>query len=105
MTKDNTNHIKELLEIIKEKIDKLEMFYSVTAQQVRTIKDQLSVVNRKLDTHSASLIEIESKLDSYADSYKINHHNIERLDSRLSTTEGKLEIEPPEELKVPHFTE
>lgn len=97
--------IKELLEIIREKVDKLEMFQHVTSEQVRTIKDQMSVVNRKLDTHSASLVSIESKLDTYGDMYKINQHNIERLDTRLGVAEDKLEIEPPEDLKVPHFAE
>jgi len=60
---DDYGQLKELLEIIRDKIDKLEMFQHVTSEQVRTIKDQMSVVNRKLDTHSGSLVSIESKLD------------------------------------------
>ncbi|MCL5784162.1 MAG: hypothetical protein M1142_02305 [Patescibacteria group bacterium] len=102
---DNFDQIKELLETIRDKVDRLEMFQHVTAEQVRNIKDQLSVVNKKLDTHSSSLVNIESKLDAYGDMYKINKHNIERLDTRLSTVEDNLEIEPPENLKVPHFAE
>ncbi len=51
-----------------------------------------------------SVTETEITVKSYADSYKINKHNIERLDSRLSTVEDKLDIEPAEDLKVPHFT-
>lgn len=98
------NQIKELLEIIRDKVDRLEMFQHVTSEQVRTIKDQMSVVNKKLDTHSGSLINIESKLDTYGDMYKVNQHNIERVDARLTTVEKKLEIEPLEELKIPHFT-
>lgn len=102
---DNFAEIKELLEIIRDKVDKLEMFQHVTSEQVRTIKDQMSVVNRKLDAHSGSLVDIESKLDTYGDMYKINQKNIERLDTRLVAVEGKLGIEPPEDLKVPHFAE
>ena len=102
---DDYGQLKELLEIIRDKIDKLEMFQHVTSEQVRTIKDQMSVVNRKLDTHSGSLVSIESKLDAYGDMYKISQKNIERLDTRLSTVEDQLNIEPPEDLKVPHFSE
>lgn len=43
-------------------------------------------------------------MTSYADSYKLNKHNIERLDTRLSNVEGELNIEPEEELKVPHLS-
>lgn len=39
-----------------------------------------------------SVIETEVTVKSYADSYKINQHNIERVDTRL------------EDLRVPHFT-
>lgn len=50
-----------------------------------------------------SVTNTELTLQSYADSYKINQHNIERADTRLTTVEDKLEIIPPEELKIPHF--
>lgn len=58
--------IKELLDIIKDKIDKLELFQSVTTEQTRTIKDQLSVVNKKLDSQSASLINIDPPENEYS---------------------------------------
>lgn len=99
------DQIKELLEIIKNKVDRLEMFQELTTTQTRTIKDQLSIVNKKLDSHTASLVTIEKEIKSYADSYKENQRNIERLDTRLNTVEEELAIEPPEDLKVPHFAE
>ncbi|KKQ66801.1 MAG: hypothetical protein US86_C0003G0044 [Candidatus Daviesbacteria bacterium GW2011_GWA2_38_24] len=51
-----------------------------------------------------SVTETEMTLKSYADSYKINQYNIERVDTRLTTVEKNLNIEPPEDLKVPHFS-
>lgn len=101
---DNSGQIKELLEIIRDKADKLEMFYGVTAGNMRMVKDQLSVVNRKLDSHSASLAEIEKEIKSYSDAYKENQRNIERLDTRMNVVEEELAIEPQEDLKVPHFS-
>lgn len=51
-----------------------------------------------------AVTELEVTVKSYADSYKINKHNIERLHTRLITVEDKLDVEVPEELKVPHFS-
>lgn len=68
---DVLKQIKEVLDIVKSKVDKLEFFQDVTSEKVRFAKDQLSVINEKLDSHSASLISIESKLDAYGDMYKL----------------------------------
>jgi hypothetical protein len=51
-----------------------------------------------------SVTETELTLKSYADSYQINQHNIERLDTRLTDVEEELNIKVPEDLKVPHFS-
>lgn len=51
------------------------------------------------------LAEIETTIKSYADSYKINKLNIERVDSRLVTVGDGLNIDVPEDLKVPHFAD
>ncbi|MFH0936796.1 MAG: hypothetical protein V1808_00700 [Candidatus Daviesbacteria bacterium] len=66
---------------------------------VTGIKDTLD--NRVIP----SITETEMTVKSYADSYKENQRNIEKLDTRLTVTEDKLGIEPPEDLKVPHFAE
>ena len=63
MAKDELRSLKDLLEIIKSKVDKMETFQNVTMQQVRDMKDQLSIINEKLDKHSAIFINIESKLE------------------------------------------
>lgn len=104
LIKEEIRPIKDIVEMTKKEVDSQEIFLHSTTENVRTIKEQQSIMNSKLDSHSASLIDIESKLDSYADSYKINQHNIERLDTRLSVVEETLSIAPPEDLKVPHFS-
>lgn len=105
LIKEEIRPVKEIVEIIKKKVDNQELHIHVTTENVRSVKEQQSVINEKLDSHSASLVSIESKLDSYADSYKINRHNIERVDTRLSAVEDELNIEVPEDLKVPHFAD
>lgn len=49
MAKDEIRPLKDILEIIKNKVDKVETFQNVIMQQVRDIKDQQSVINEKLD--------------------------------------------------------
>lgn len=95
LIKEEIRPVKEIVEIIKKKVDSQELHIHVTTENVRSVKEQQSVINEKLDSHSASLVNIESKLDAYTDSYKIN--------TRLSTVEDELNIEVPEDLKVPHF--
>ncbi|MFH0936929.1 MAG: hypothetical protein V1808_01395 [Candidatus Daviesbacteria bacterium] len=123
---DDLTQIKELLEIVKHKVDMMEVSRTGQSATLQLIKDQQSVINGKIDrlanrlddsdsgleainktlnSNSASLLTIEKEIRSYADSYQINQHNIERLDTRVSTVEKKLDIKPPEELSVPHFSE
>ena len=114
MTKDDTNNLKntlrplkDLLEIVKNKVDKMETFQNVTMQQVRDIKDQQSVINGKLDemqqtldAHTGSLMTIEKELKGYADMYKINDSNIRRMEKRLETLEEDTGLDVPPELRL-----
>lgn len=110
MANDDLTKIKELLEIVKHKVDSSELRSSTQSATLQLIKDQMSVMNKKmdsmqetLDSNTTSVVEIEKTLKAYADSYQINQHNIERLDTRLNTVEEELSIEPPEDLKVLHL--
>lgn len=59
---DDLTKIIELLEIVKHKVDLSESYRSAQSSTIQLMKDQLSVVNKKvdniqetLDSHSASL--------------------------------------------------
>lgn len=71
-TSDNLEKIKEFLEIIKHKIDMVETNQTSQSASIGLMKDQLSIINKKMDSHSAALVTIESTLTAYADMYKIN---------------------------------
>ena len=47
--RDEIRPLKETVEVIKSKVDKLELFQSSTSSQVRSIRDQQSVINEKID--------------------------------------------------------
>lgn len=114
MASDDLKKIKELLEIVHNKVGKLELQFTIRPSTLDLIKGQQSVMNDKLDnldetlgdvqktqtSHTASLINIENTLEGYADMYKINKGNIERLDDRLTKAEDQLDIPVPPEVAI-----
>lgn len=119
--KEELRPLKDLLEIVKDKVDKMETFQNVTMQQVRDIKSQQSVmngkldniedrlddpdtglaaINRRLDVNTAAVLELESTVKGYADMYKINDSNIRRMEKRLEPLEEKIGVSVPPELQL-----
>lgn len=72
----------------------------VVNKAVDPIKEDLQEVKVTLENHTASLMSIEATLEGYADAYKTNKANIERLDDRLTTVEDHLEIHPSDQLVI-----
>jgi len=89
--------IKELLEIVDNKVGKLETHVSIHSATMHLIKDQQSVMNGKLDNlqedmeevketlgnHGGALVRIESRLDGFADAWKINRAEINKVKRHL----------------------
>ena len=119
--KDELRPLKDLLEIVKDKVDRMETFQNVTMQQVRDIKAQQSVmngkldgieerlddndtglaaINRRLDANTGAVVDLESTVKGYADMYKINDSNIRRMEKRLETLEEDSGVDVPPELKL-----
>lgn len=103
--------LREFAEITQDKVEKMELVVSVTNGQVRMIRDQQSVMNKKLedlkevkeiveDRIYPSVVEIENTIGVYGDMYKINNDNSKKLDRRLNKVEKKLGIDPPPELSL-----
>ena len=89
---DDLKKIKDLVEIVVNKIRGMETQQSIMADQVRVVRDQQSVMNDKLDSHTASLVKIEDTLEGYADMYNVNKEKSEELEERVETIEEKLAI-------------
>ena len=83
---------------------KSDDFKKLLEEALDPIKETQKKHGESLENLKGAVISIESKLDAFADSYKINQHNIERVDIRLTTVEENLDIDVPEDLKVPHFS-
>ena len=114
---DDLQKIKELLEIVKHKVDMLSVGQTGQSATVSLIKDQLSMMNSKLDEHTqtlsehserlekldsieVSVIETEKIVKGYADAYKINKGNIERLDDRLTKVEDNFGLNVSPDLVI-----
>ena len=89
---DDLKKIKDLVEIVVNKIRGIEMHQGVMADQIRTIRDQQFVMNEKLDTHTASLVKIEETLEGYADMYKANKEKNEELEEKVDIIEDQLGV-------------
>ena len=86
--------LKEELEIIKHKVGLVSSQQTVDSLRIEKIKDQVSVMNEKLDSHTESLVKIEAALEGYADMYKVNKEDNQRLKQRLERIENQLAITP-----------
>ena len=96
---DDLKKIKDLVEIVVNKIRGVETQQSIMADQFRIVRDQQSVMNDKLDSvedkldnHTASLVKIEDTLEGYADMYNVNKEKSDELEERVETIEEKLAI-------------
>ncbi len=114
---DDSTKIIELLEIIKHKVDSLDLRQTGQSATISLMKDQMSVMNKKmnilndpdtglqrvndrLDAHTSSLATIEQKIDIYDDMYQNNRDNIKKLDKRLDLLEEDNGVEVPPELQL-----
>lgn len=111
MANDDLKEIKELLEIVGNKVGRLETHVSTHSATMHLIKDQQSVMNEKLDdlkedaeetrqdsqelkedvaevketleSHDGALVRIESRLEGFADAWKINRAEINKVKRHL----------------------
>lgn len=124
--KDEVRPLKEQVEIVKSQVSKLDMYQSGTSHTVRSIKEQQSVINEKLDSLETvkedvksiqrnleqlnevkeiiedriypSVMAIELDIKAYGDAYKINNDNARKLEKRVVSIEEHAHIKPSSEL-------
>lgn len=98
--------LKDMVEIVRNKVDRQEMTVLNTAENVRTIRDQQSIMNGKLDehgealdqvketlgSHTASLMRLESELPGYKDAWVTNRQRNEQLTKRVARIEKHLSL-------------
>lgn len=111
LIKEEVRTIKDIVEVTKKKVDSQELHVHVTAENVRRIKEQQSIINEKLDDikdvqeqHTESLVTIESKIGIYEDMYKLNNDNMKKLEKRQGFLEEKSGVIPDPEHTLVNLT-
>lgn len=92
---DDLGKIKELVEIIKDKVDSVSLVQRGQSASIRLIKDQLSVVNRKIDVledPDVGLAAIHKRLDD-------PDAGLKRINERLDVNSGAV-VELESTIKV-----
>lgn len=113
--------VKEIVEVIKHKVDSMEFIQNTSSENMRTIRDQQLFMNKKLDILtekldatweqtgklSVDMTEVEEKLDSHTTILKkittnTEHtvENVKKVNKRLTNLESKQGIVPPPELTI-----
>lgn len=79
--KDVIRPLKELTEVLKNKVDSQDIFIHSTAGNIRSVKEQQSVINEKLDG-------VRREVDEMKDT----------INKRVKTLEKHAGVNPPPEL-------
>lgn len=94
----NDNDYKKIADLVDERVNRaLEPIKNDLTELKQDLKD---VKDTQEERVLPSVTGIEVTIKSYADSYKINKGNIERLDERLTVVEDQLEIQPSDQLAI-----
>lgn len=85
-TKKLIRSVKDIVELVKKRVDTIQMFQSSASDNIRMMKEQQSLMNEKLEeiqetqeSHTGALMDIESRLEGFADAWKINRAEINKV--------------------------
>ncbi len=95
MANDDSRKIKELLEIINNKVGKLETHVSVHTATMHVIKDQQSVMNEKLDDLKGDIKELTENVDAARGDIELLHMDVKGIRDKdgLFHSRNKREID------------
>lgn len=71
--------IKDLAEMIKRKVDWMEVHQRSVAKDVDFLRDQTSIVNEKLDDHTKKLDDHTKKLDAHTETLQTHTEKLDTL--------------------------
>ncbi len=60
----------------------------------------LKRLNERVDANTSAIVELESTIKGYSDSYQANDTNIRKVDKRLQTLEEDATVDVPSELQL-----
>lgn len=95
MANDDLKKIKELLEIVNNKVGKLETHVSVHSATMHVIKDQQSVMNEKLDKIVRDVEEMSENVDAARGDIELLHMDVKGIRDKegIAHSRNKREID------------
>lgn len=101
----NQDDFKKLLEDslkpLQTGLDEVKKDLNGVKRELNEVKQDLNEVKDTQENQVLpSVITIETTVKSYADAYKINKVNIEKLDDRVTKLEDNASIIPPPEFAI-----
>ena len=90
MATDNSKAIKELLEVIKSKVGRIDARQGMQDIRTESIRDQLSVVNEKLDELAIDVKELKKDTSIVKIDLKKLSKTVEGIDEFLDSRNLKL---------------
>lgn len=97
--------IRQQLNSVTTKLDSVVTRLDGIEGQLNDSDTGLAAINRRLDSNTAAVMELESTVNGYADMYKINDSNIRRMEKRLEPLEEKVGVNIPPEYQLEPFPE
>jgi len=102
------NEVRQDVSTLKEDVSTLKEDVSTLKEDVLKVKEDLQEVKDTQESHTEMLekrilpplIYVETTVKGYADAYKTNKANIERMDDRVTKLEDTAGIIPPPELAI-----
>ncbi len=96
MDEDKLKTIVE--EVVNKAVEPIKQTLDGVTARLDDPDTGLVAINRRLDSNTGAVIELEKTVTGYADMYKINDSNIRRMEKRLETVEEDSGIDVPREL-------
>lgn len=95
MANDDLKKIKELLEIVNNKVGKLETHIGTHSATMHLIKDQQSVMNDKLDDLKVDIKELTENVDAARGDIELLHMDVKGIRDKedMAHSRNKREID------------
>lgn len=78
-TKKLIRSVKDIVELVKKRVDTIQMFQSSASDNIRLMNEKLEEIQETQESHSGALMDIESRLEGFADAWKINRAEINKV--------------------------
>jgi len=96
LIKDEIRPVKEIVEVVKQKVDGQDLYQRSTTSTVRSLKEQMSVMNEKLDSVfdqtaklTEGMTEVKEVLDEHSNKINALVLEVHEIHQELGSSKDK----------------